>query len=87
MGTEVRTGLRSRWSRPSHRTADEAGREEKDVEGGERGRKKKICFVLILFPIRIPGRPGPLVDKKSPERLCGLGAAAWVTQKGKGRGP
>lgn len=55
------------------------------LSGRGKKKKKKNCFVLFL-PHPAPRVPGSVVDK-SRERLCGLGAAAWLPRREGSTGP
>lgn len=45
------------------------------VPGGASGKEEKVSVLILPHPA--PRVPGSVVDK-SRERLCGLGAAAWL---------
>lgn len=60
------------------------GRKEKHEEIGT--GDKKIMFRLDVLPHPESRPSGSVVDNQGPERVCGLGAAAWLPRREEGRG-
>jgi hypothetical protein len=72
--------LRSWWGPPPGLASQYNQQTKEEKKEAETGGTKK-CFVLIL-PHPAPGCPGPLWIRAG-NVCCGLGAAAWFTQKGR----